>query len=129
MLNNHGPTDNCGELVDHLAKVADDQSLLLAIGAEPTPARERIAAILAEHHCASPCKMLTALDRYDRALVQVTSLLDAVRRGELLPSAVQDSIDVAQLAYLEATGQEPLSLLQLSTTELDRNPFRMCKDA
>jgi hypothetical protein len=111
-------------LLDDLAQVADTQSLQLAIGAEPTPARLRIAAVLAEHQCSSPCRMLTALRLYDRALSQLGFLLDAATKGAPLPQFAQDSVDLAQAGFLEVTGEEPLSLHQLSPIGLAGNPFR-----
>lgn len=93
-----------------LADVADGQSLQLAIGAEPSPAKERMA-------------LKAALDRYDEALRLCGPFLPVP-----LPSVVQISIDVAQAAFVQATGQEPLSLVQLSPEAHARNPFRACKN-
>lgn len=110
-------------LLDHLAQVADTQSLATAIGVEMTPARERLSQILKEHGCASPCRLKTALDLYDAALRRCAPFLPVP-----LPSAVQESIDLAQQAYLESTGQEPLSLLQLAPAAHASNPFRAMAD-
>jgi hypothetical protein len=94
-------------LLHDLAGVADAQSLQLAIGSAP-----------------SPLGLKAALERYDEALRRCSPFLPVP-----LPSVVQESIDRAQHAYAEVTGQEPLSLVQLSPAALARNPFRMCKDA